>query len=60
MLSSLPLLNEPDSAGEIAYGYVLERLRTAGYQGYIGAEYKPHKNTVDGLAWISEYALQLH
>ncbi len=46
---------EPDE-GEINYPYILEKLVELGYQGYIGAEYKPRGNSVEeGLGWLSKF-----
>lgn len=46
---------EPDR-GEINYPYVLQVLESAGYEGYIGAEYKPRGNSVEeGLSWMNAY-----
>lgn len=46
---------EPD-VGEINYQFILEKLKNAGYQGYIGAEYKPRGSSVEaGLGWLSQF-----
>lgn len=46
---------EPDQ-GEINYPYILGVLHDAGYQGYVGAEYKPRGENVEaGLAWMDVY-----
>jgi len=46
---------EPDE-GEICYPYVLNALMKAGYQGYIGAEYKPRGESVEsGLSWLQQF-----
>jgi hydroxypyruvate isomerase len=46
---------EPD-VGEINYPYLLAALSDAGYDGYVGAEYKPRGQSVEsGLAWLSEF-----
>ncbi len=43
---------EPDY-GEINYAYVLSVLEAVGYNGYIGAEYKPRSGNVEsGLDWV--------
>lgn len=46
---------EPD-CGEIAYPYVLAELHRLGYEGYVGAEYKPRGTSVEsGLGWLGAY-----
>ncbi len=46
---------EPD-AGEINYPYLLNALDASGYQGYIGAEYKPRGESVEaGLSWLEHF-----
>jgi hydroxypyruvate isomerase len=46
---------EPDS-GEIDYPYLLTALEHLGYDGYVGAEYKPRGASVEaGLGWLSAY-----
>ena len=45
----------PD-VGEINYPYVFQMLEDAGYDGHLGAEYKPRGKTVeDGLGWMRAY-----
>jgi len=46
---------EPDE-GEINYPYVLNALSAAGYDGYIGAEYKPRGESVEaGASWLEHF-----
>ena len=46
---------EPD-CGEIDYPYVLAALEHLGYNGYVGAEYKPRGSSVEaGLGWLGAY-----
>jgi len=46
---------EPDQ-GEINYPYMLGILENAGYNGYIGAEYKPRGDDVEsGLSWLNYF-----
>ena len=37
---------EPDE-GAVNYPFILEMLDKSGYSDYIGAEYKPHGNSVE-------------
>ncbi|MGB1311472.1 MAG: hydroxypyruvate isomerase family protein [Leucothrix sp.] len=50
-IASVPDRAEPDS-GELDYGYVFEVLEGLGYEGFIGAEYRPHNSTDNGLGWL--------
>jgi hydroxypyruvate isomerase len=43
--------NEPGT-GEINYDYVFAALDAAGYDGWIGCEYKPKTTTEEGLGWL--------
>ncbi|XP_075901816.1 putative hydroxypyruvate isomerase [Nelusetta ayraudi] len=54
-IAQVPGRNEPDSAGELNYRYLLDTLESCGYQGYVGCEYKPLGSTKDGLGWLKEY-----
>jgi hydroxypyruvate isomerase len=42
---------EPDH-GELAYKDILLALDAAGYDGFIGAEYRPAQSTEAGLGWL--------
>ena len=46
--------NEPGT-GEINYHTIFKHIDSLGYDGFIGAEYKPLKTTEEGLGWIEEY-----
>lgn len=54
-IAQVPGRNEPDSAGELNYVYLLNLLKNLKYQGYIGCEYKPLGSTKEGLGWIKNY-----
>jgi hydroxypyruvate isomerase len=49
-----PGRTEPDQ-GEINYAYMFALIDRLGYGGWIGAEYKPVKTTVEGLGWLKKY-----
>lgn len=53
-IASVPDRHEPDE-GEINYAYIFNKLDEIGYEGYVGCEYKPRANTVDGLQWFQPY-----
>ncbi|MCY1300722.1 Hydroxypyruvate isomerase [compost metagenome] len=50
-LADNPGRNEPGT-GEINYPFVFDALEEAGYDGWIGCEYKPRTTTADGLDWL--------
>lgn len=49
-----PGRHEPDT-GEIDYGFVFAALDRAGYEGWIGCEYRPAGLTEDGLGWLAPW-----
>lgn len=53
-IASVPDRHEPDE-GEINYQYIFDKLDEIGYDGYVGCEYKPRGNTVEGLGWFQVY-----
>ena len=50
-IAGVPGRNEPDT-GEVNYPYLFRLLDELGYAGWIGCEYRPAANTVDGLGWM--------
>ncbi|MCA1406647.1 hydroxypyruvate isomerase [Ensifer sp. IC3342] len=50
-LADNPGRNEPGT-GEINYPFVFDALEAAGYDGWIGCEYKPLTTTSEGLGWL--------
>jgi hydroxypyruvate isomerase len=50
-IAAVPSRAEPDE-GEIDYRTVLAELDKLGYDGWVGAEYKPRADTDDGLGWM--------
>lgn len=59
-VSQAPTRHEPGYAGEIDYRYIFGQLRALGYDGYIGAEYKPSvSTTASTIAWIDDMALDM-
>ncbi len=49
-----PGRHEPD-VGEVNYPYLFEIIDQLGYEGWVGCEYRPQSNTVDGLGWLQPY-----
>jgi hydroxypyruvate isomerase len=54
-IASIPSRNEPDGE-ELNYPFVFAELDRLGYRGFVGCEYVPRGNTVDGLGWFRPYA----
>jgi hydroxypyruvate isomerase len=50
-IAGVPGRNEPD-IGEINYPYLFGLLDELGYDGWVGCEYKPRGDTLDGLGWL--------
>lgn len=50
-IADVPARNEPGT-GEISWPYVFKHLDTAGYDGWVGCEYRPAATTVEGLGWL--------
>jgi hydroxypyruvate isomerase len=54
--AAVPTRHEPDE-GEVNYPAVFEAVDALGYQGWIGAEYRPRGRTEDGLGWARQYGI---
>jgi len=52
--AAVPSRHEPDE-GEVNYPDVFAAVDRLGYQGWIGAEYRPRGKTEEGLGWGKEY-----
>jgi hydroxypyruvate isomerase len=55
-IAGVPGRNEPN-VGEIDYPYLFDLLDELGYDGWVGCEYKPLGNTLDGLGWYRRQSL---
>lgn len=53
-LADNPGRGEPGT-GEINYPFVFQAIDEAGYEGWIGCEYKPKTTTDAGLGWFAPY-----
>ena len=49
-----PARHEPGT-GEINFPFLLGRMDSLGYSGWIGCEYKPVGRTEEGLGWMRQY-----
>jgi hydroxypyruvate isomerase len=55
-LADNPGRHEPGT-GEINYRFLFGFLDSIGYDGWIGCEYRPKGNTVDGLSWRAAHGV---
>jgi hydroxypyruvate isomerase len=53
-IADVPDRHEPGT-GEINFPWLLAQIDRLGYQGWIGAEYIPAGDTVEGLKWAAPY-----
>lgn len=58
-IAQVPNRQEPNASGEINYKYVLDFLANSGYNDWIGLEYKPAGNVIEGLKWINDFGYVL-
>ncbi len=57
-IAAVPSRAEPDE-GELNFAAIFAVLEELGYDGWIGAEYKPRGDTDTGLAWIRKFGVSL-
>ena len=53
-LADVPDRHEPGS-GEINFDFLLRHLDAIGYSGWVGCEYNPRGDTLEGLRWARPY-----
>ena len=53
-LADVPDRHEPGS-GEINFDFLLRHLDAIGYSGWVGCEYNPKGDTLEGLKWAKPY-----
>ena len=54
-LADNPGRHEPGT-GEINYPFLFGHIDRIGYEGWVGAEYKPRAGTQEGLGWLAPFA----
>jgi len=52
--SDNPGRHEPGT-GELNFRFLFDRLDALGYRGWVGAEYRPSRSTLESLAWFASY-----
>jgi 2-dehydrotetronate isomerase len=55
-IAGVPARHEPDE-GEVDYPAFFAALDGIGYDGWVGAEYRPRACTEDGLGWARRYGI---
>jgi hydroxypyruvate isomerase len=55
--SSVPGRHEPQH-GEVNMAYVFDQIDALGYDGWLGAEYRPRAGTLEGLIWAEPYGIK--
>lgn len=55
-IAGVPDRQEPNQ-GETDHRWLLRRLDTLGYAGWVGCEYRPAGDTAAGLGWAAEYGV---
>ena len=53
-LADVPERHEPGS-GEINFDFLLRHIDAVGYSGWVGCEYNPRGDTVEGLRWAKPF-----
>ena len=53
-IADVPARHEPGT-GEINFAFLLAHLDAIGYAGWVGCEYNPRGDTVEGLTWARPY-----
>lgn len=53
-IAGVPERHEPDQ-GELNYPWLFAMMDDAGYDGWIGCEYRPRHGTTAGLGWLGPY-----
>ncbi len=56
-VAGVPGRHEPDQMGEINWHFIFDLLDAHGYDGWVGAEYTPRGNTVQGLGWAKDWGI---
>lgn len=57
-IAAVPSRAEPDE-GEVNYRAIFEALDRLGYEGWVGCEYKPRGDTLEGLRWTEALGVTL-
>ncbi|NRP21778.1 Hydroxypyruvate isomerase [Ensifer adhaerens] len=53
-IASVPSRHEP-AGEELNYPFIFSAIDATGYDGFVGCEYNPKGNTLDGLGWFEPF-----
>ena len=53
-IAGVPARHEPDT-GEVNYRFLFALMDELGYDGWVGCEYRPAGDTVEGLGWLEPW-----
>jgi hydroxypyruvate isomerase len=56
-IAGVPGRNEPDESQEINFSHLFSLMDELGYAGWVGCEYRPRGNTIDGLGWAKPWGI---
>lgn len=56
-VAGVPERHEP-STGEVRYEYLFQLIDELGYEGWIGCEYTPARDTSEGLRWFEKWKMR--
>jgi hydroxypyruvate isomerase len=56
-VAGVPGRHEPDALGEVNWRFLFDLLDAHGYDGWVGAEYAPRRDTLSGLAWARDWGI---
>ncbi|MEM7225195.1 MAG: TIM barrel protein [Pseudomonadota bacterium] len=56
-VSGRPGRHEPDGKQEIDFAKIFAEIDRLGYHGWVGCEYNPRGDTLEGLAWARPYGI---
>ncbi len=57
-IGGVPGRNEPDETQEINHRHLFDLIDSLGFDGWVGCEYHPRGETVEGLVWARPYGIR--
>jgi len=57
-VGGVPERHEPDETQEVNHTFLLRLLDDLGYDGWVGCEYRPRAETVEGLGWARPWGIR--
>ena len=56
-IGGVPGRHEPNGTQEINFPYLFDVIDDLGFEGWVGCEYRPAGDTLEGLAWARPYGI---